>query len=269
MAVTGLSILTTYQHHFIDLPTGLAVGFAALWALPENAQSPIGRLAITTDSARRRLAARYALGALPSAAFACQGGAWLWLAWPAMALGLVTLNYLMIGERGFQKAANGRLSVGASGLFAPYLAGAWVNSRLRTRRLPLPAEVIDGVSIGRIPSARELAKSPFAAIVDLAAELPCGEHRDLFYRAVPILDLTIPTAANLRASAEAIEEGHRRGSVLVCCALGYSRSASAVVAWILMTRRAGTVDAARDIVQRARPAIVLKSEHCAALRSFA
>src|SRR5688572_516111 len=56
MALIGLSILTTYQHHFIDLPTGLAVGFAALWALPDEGESPLRRLAFTKDPARRRLA---------------------------------------------------------------------------------------------------------------------------------------------------------------------------------------------------------------------
>jgi len=269
MTLIGLSILTTYQHHFIDLPTGLAVGFAVLWALPDERESPLRSLAFTTDPARRRLALRYALGAVVCAAFACLGGTWLWLFWPALALALVALNYAATGAAGFQKDSHGRLSTGARGLLLPYLIGARINSRLWTRRHPLPAAVTEDVWIGRIPSAADLRASAFAAIVDLSAELSCGGDETCLYRSFPVLDLTVPDASVLRAAAEAIEEGRQRGPVLVCCALGYSRSAAAIVAWLLMTRRAATVDEAMSMVRKARPAIVLRREHCTALEAFA
>jgi hypothetical protein len=269
MTLIGLSVLTTYQHHFIDLPTGLAVGFGALWGLPDEGQSPLSELAFSADRSRRRIAVRYALGAIALIAVTAAGGAWLWLAWPAISLALVSLNYAAIGARGFQKGANGRLSVGARGLLAPYIAGAWINSRLWTRRHPLPAEVVDGVWIGRVPAGRSLAQPPFRAVVDLAAELPCAVHDDRFYRSLPVLDLTVPDEARLRDAAGAIEEGRTHGLVLVCCALGYSRSASAVVAWLLTTGRAQTVVAAMSLVRDARPSIVLNSEHRKALGVFA
>ncbi|MDP9191956.1 MAG: phosphatase PAP2/dual specificity phosphatase family protein [Acidobacteriota bacterium] len=269
MTLIGLSILTTYQHHFIDLPTGLAVGFAALWALPDDADSPLRRFALTSDPARRKLALRYAIGAAIFAALACLGGAWLWLLWPALALAVVSLNYAAFGAAGFQKDSRGRVSVGARGLLMPYLIGAWINSRLWTRRHPQPAEISDGVSIGRIPSAKELRASPFAAIVDLCAELSCGVDGQRLHRGFPVLDLTVPDASILRDAAAAVEEACQRGPVLVCCALGYSRSAAAIVAWLLITKRAATVDAAMAIVQKARPAIVLRREHCIALEAFA
>jgi len=269
MIIIGLSILTTYQHHFIDLPTGLAVGLMAMWALPDEEESPLRQLTWTTDRKRRRLALAYAGGALACAALACLGGTWLWLFWPAIALVLVSLNYAAIGERGFQKSSSGHLSVGASGLLAPYLAGAWINSRYWTRRQPAPTEVVDGVWIGRIPAARDLQQSKFAAIVDLTAELPCGIAGERSYRSVAVLDLTVPTATSLRDAVDAIEEGRIRGPVLVCCALGYSRSATAVVAWLLATDRAATVEEAIAAVRNARPAIVLRSDHCTALEAFA
>jgi protein-tyrosine phosphatase len=267
MLLIGLSVLTTYQHHFIDLPTGLAVGFAALWALPDDEVSPLRQFALSSDRRRRRLALIYAAGALACAAIACLGGAWLWFFWPALSLALVATNYIAIGERGFQKAASGRLTVGARGLLAPYLAGAWINSRLWTRNQNEAAEVIDGVWIGRIP--RDLRDSQFRGVIDLTAELSCGPVGDRFYRSVPVLDLTVPLSESLHEAAKAIDEARARGPVLVCCALGYSRSATAVVAWLLMTQRAATVDEGMAMVRKARPAIVLKSEHCAALEAFA
>ncbi|HEX2061963.1 MAG TPA: dual specificity protein phosphatase family protein, partial [Thermoanaerobaculia bacterium] len=264
MALIGVSILTTYQHHFIDLPTGLAAGFLALWVLPDDAPSPLRGLAFTRDRKRRRLALLYAAGAAACVAIAMLGGAWLWMFWPATALALVALIYAAIGHRGFQKDAGGRLSLAARWLLAPYLAGAFLNSRIWTRRHPHATEVADGVWIGRIPTARELA--PFAAIVDLCAEVSCGNPGARAYRSVGVLDLTTPSAGDLRDAADAIESARAHGPVLVCCALGYSRSAAAVVSWLLTTRRVSSVDEAIAMVRRARPSIVLRAE--AVMRSL-
>lgn len=255
MTMIGLSILTTYQHHFIDLPTGLAVGFFVLWALPVEGDSPLAQWRFTRDAKRRRLALFYTIGAALCTVLSFLGGTWLWLLWPAVSLVLVALIYAFIGERGFQKGANGRLSLGARGLLAPYLAGAWLNSRLWTRKHPDACEVLDGVSIGRIPTSSELAR--FHAIVDLSAEVSCGDYATRAYRSIPVLDLTKPSDEHLRIAANAIESARAEGPVLVCCALGYSRSAAAVVAWLLHTQRARSFDEAVAIVRKARPSIVL------------
>lgn len=262
MLLIAVSILTTWQHHFIDLPTGFAVGFAALWLLPDDA--PVFAAAkLTNDPARRRIAAIYAAGAIAFAALAWLGGTFLWLFSVSIAFVVVALNYALFGAHGFQKNGDGRLSGGSLGLLAPYVAGAWINSRLWTRRHPSPAEVADGVWIGRIPTRWEVAN--FQAIVDVAAELPCGTTAGIAYKAVPMLDMVVPAADELTAAAALIEEMRRRGRVLVCCALGYSRSAAAVAAWLRITKRASSADAAMMMVRKARPAVVLKSKHAAAL----
>jgi len=255
MALIGLSILTTYQHHFIDLPTGLAAGFFVLWLLPDERRSPLRGMRFTRDRTRRKLALRYALGAMAFPVIASLGGIWLWLCWPALALLLVSLHYALVGADGFQKGSDGRLSLGASALLLPYLGAAWLNSRWWTRRHPQPCEIIDGVSIGRMPAAGE----SHVSIVDLSAELAC-RARPGFYRGFPSLDLVAPDRATLQSAADAIEEARQHGPVLVCCALGYSRSAAAVVAWLLKTGRAATVEEAIELVRRARPSIVLRRE---------
>jgi hypothetical protein len=294
MVLIGVSVLTTYQHHFIDIPTGLAVGLVALWFdVP---------LHLTGDRTRWRIAAAYALGAIVIASIALMGGAFLWFLWPAIALLFVALNYAFAGARGFQKRDDGRLSATALTLFAPYIAGAWINSRFWTRRHAAPCEVADGVFIGRIPSRR----APFDAIVDLCAELPCfappsadltppyvspqthvappptaasapknatvapgtqdvAEGGGAAYRSIPVLDLVAASEGDLRAAAAAIEEARKHGRVLVCCALGFSRSAAAIVAWLMTTHRAESLEAAMAMVRRARPAIVLRERHRAAL----
>jgi hypothetical protein len=255
MALIGVSVLTTYQHHFIDLPTGLALGFLALWLLPDDHPSPLTTWSLTRDRRRSRMALLYGTGAALAATVASLGGAWLWLWWLAIALAVVTLNYAAIGSHGFQKGRNGQLSVGARGLLAPYLVLARVNAHLWTRGRGGTDEVADGVFIGPVSAAGR-----FPAVVDLSAEVACNSA-DCTYRALPVLDLTVPDVQDLREAAAAIEEARERGPVVVCCAIGYSRSACAAAAWLLVTQRAGGVEEAIAIVRRARPFIVLTKEH--------
>jgi hypothetical protein len=249
-ALLFLSVLTTYQHHFIDLPTGALLGFLCLWLWPDAATSPVAGARLTLDPKRRRLAAGYLAGAVLFTAPAFVGGLALGLLWPAISLTFVAANYAALGVRGFQKGADGRVSLAASWLLAPYLIGAWTNSRLWTRGQPPSVGIRDGVWLGRTPWPR--AALDFARIVDLC-ELP-GIPRSC---AIPMLDLIVPAPAQLARAAAEIEQSRSPGRVLVCCALGYSRSAAAVATWLLSTGRAASVDAAIDEIRRARPRIVL------------
>ena len=141
-----------------------------------------------------------------------------------------------------------------------HLAAAWLNSRLWTYRQPRPDAVCENVWLGRLPSRQEFARSHFAGVLDLCAELPlCAPHGRL-YHSLPLLDLVAPNAAQCRAAAEAIEATQRRGPTLVCCALGYSRSATTVAAWLLHTGRVPDVDSAIAWLRQARPHIRLGAQ---------
>src|SRR5207248_10837552 len=99
--VIGASVLTTYQHHFIDIPTGFALGWLCVWLWPdENVSRP--SLTWSRDPQRLRIAACYFVGATVAAALAKTiGGAGLWLLWAALSLALVSLVYAAIGADGF------------------------------------------------------------------------------------------------------------------------------------------------------------------------
>lgn len=267
-ALIGVSVLTTYQHHFFDVPTGLWIGFFCLWLFPDDGASPLKTLAITQDARRRQLALRYSVSALALAAAAILiNGAALWLLWIAGSLALVALIYALFGAAAFQKSADGRMSLASRVLLAPYLAGAWVNSRWWTRRHPRPAAVTPQVWIGRLPAhARELPPG-VTALVDLCVELPCraGVRH---YQHCPALDLVPLSAQQLVAASQAIARMAARGPVLVCCALGYSRSAAAVAAWLLTSGRAPTPAEAVAAVRRAQPRVVLPAAQQAALEQL-
>ena len=258
-ALLFLSVLTTYQHHFIDLPTDALLGFFCLWLWPDGVTSPVAGARLTRDPKRRRLAACYAAGAMLFALPTFTGGLALWLVWPGVSLTLVAANYAALGAVGFQKGANGRMSLAAPWLLAPYLIGAWANSRLWTRVGPKSVSIRDDVWLGRTPWPGTALD--FARIVDLCAELP----GILGSRAVPMLDLVDPVPEQLARAAAEIEQARAAGRVLVCCALGYSRSAAAVAVWLLTTARAASVEAAIAEIRRARPRIALDAGARAAI----
>ncbi|MGN7916871.1 phosphatase PAP2/dual specificity phosphatase family protein [Lysobacter sp. 22409] len=264
-ALIGVSVLTTFQHHFIDIPTGLLAGWLCVWLWPERVAAPWRGAALARDRQRWKLAAAYCTGAavLAFAGWSLGGAAW-WLLWPAWSLAMVASNYALFGAAGFQKRDDGRLSLAAGWLYAPYLLGAWLNSRWWTRRAPQPVAVADGVWLGRVPGAGQ--RGEFAALVDCSAELslPAWREGDAVR---PMLDLVAPTPAQLREVAQDIERVRERGKTLVCCALGYSRSAAAIAAWLLLSGRAANVDEAIAILHRARPAIVLGAAHRSALEA--
>jgi protein-tyrosine phosphatase/membrane-associated phospholipid phosphatase len=263
------SVLTTYQHHFVDIPTGVLAGWLCIWLVPDQGHSPLHGAAFTRDSQRRRIAARYGIGAAAAVLLALYLGGWgLWLLWVAVSLALVAAIYAFLDERAFQKAADGSLSAAARWLLAPYLAGAWLNSRWWTRGDPLPASVLPGLLIGRLPTLAEREAHGVRALVDLSAELPCAA-RGVRYASVPQLDLTRPSAMQLQRAVHAIEAAMVSGPVLVCCALGFSRSAAAIAAWLLATGRAGAATEAIERVRRARPTVMLGPELVDALEQFA
>ena len=255
---TVATVLTTYQHHFVDIPTGALLGWLCVWLWPLDGPSPLRGAALTCDRRRRRLGACYALAgtafAVPAVAL---GAAWLWLLWPAVSVWLVALCYWFFGAGGFAKSRNGCLSVPTRWLLAPYLAGAWLNSRLWTRGTPAAVEVVDGVWLGRFPASATLDAHSIEAVVDLSAELSVPPRSRARWDAFPSLDLTVVGAPTLRAAAQCIGERRADARVLVCCALGYSRSASALCCWLLQSGRAATPAQAAEMVSRARPQVVL------------
>ncbi|MDH5823123.1 phosphatase PAP2/dual specificity phosphatase family protein [Luteimonas sp. RD2P54] len=262
-ALVCASVLTTFQHHFIDIPTGLAAGWLCVWLWPERTTAPWRGARLAADPARWRLAGLYTAAAVACGVTASlAGGAWLWLWWPALSLGLVAGNYAWFGASGFQKRGDGRLSTAARWLYAPYLAAAWINSRAWTRRRPAPVEVADGVWLGRLPGWSDRER---CAVVDVCAELSLPGGTRPGDRRVPMLDLVAPPPDALREAAVAIEDARRHGQVLVCCALGYSRSALAVAAWLLATGRAPDADGAIGRLRAARPEVVLREAHRHAL----
>ncbi|MCL2345139.1 MAG: phosphatase PAP2/dual specificity phosphatase family protein [Desulfobulbus sp.] len=274
----GLSVLTTWQHHFIDVPTGFAVGLLCLWLWPEQGGTPLRQAA----TRRPALALRYLFGAALFFAAAllsgtALGGIGLLLCWPALALTLATFNYAWAGAAGFQKH-EGRHSLAARWLFAPYTLAAWINSRLWTRRNPQPDRIAGDVWLGRLPTTNEFAawakqRGGQAALFDLTAELPAPRlPAAARYTGLPCLDLTPVSAASLADAVRqlaALQRAQPDGAIWIACALGVSRSASVAAAWLCAApEKTITVQEAIMQLQSARPHVVLGAESIACLEAF-
>jgi protein-tyrosine phosphatase len=141
-------------------------------------------------------------------------------------------------------------------LLAPYLAGAWLNSRWWTRMDTAAHEIAGGVWLGRLPRRTERDAQAIASVVDLTAELP-ADTSQIVYRGIPMLDSVVPSVERLEAAVQAIEDLERNRPTLVCCALGYARSAAASAAWLVASGRAASVNQAIESIQARRWRIVL------------
>jgi hypothetical protein len=254
------SVLTTYQHHFIDIPTGALLGVVCVWLWPlERKVSMAQSWLVARTPQRLKLAAYYLIGsaALVGIALFVRGAA-LWLFWPAISLAIVALCYVGFGARGFQMNGAGQMHWSSRWLLGPYRMGAWINARWWTRKLPLASEVRPGIWLARLPGRAEWLQAGKPAIVSLSAELQNVDS--VGGTCIPVLDLTQPGGDALRRAALIIN-AHRRQkrTVWVCCALGFSRSARAVMQSLVLAGDAKNDMHALQQIRAARPQVVVKS----------
>jgi protein-tyrosine phosphatase/membrane-associated phospholipid phosphatase len=262
----GISTLLTWQHHLVDLAGGLMLAGFAFYFFPESGS----RCPVTPNV---RVGCFYATGAVMVLMLATSLGLWgLFMLWPAVGLGITAGAYFGLGPGIFRKA-DGRLPWSTSFVLAPILIGQKLSLVYYRRQCRAYDEVVPGVLIGRTTTeaeAAEAVKRGVTAVLDLTAEFSeAAAFLDARYRNVPILDLTAPTQDQLQAAAAFIAEESANGTVYVHCKIGYSRTASVVGAYLLASGQATMIDEAIEILQAARPSIVIRPEAMEALRAFA
>ena len=301
-SLIAMSVLTTYQHHFIDVPTGALLGWLVLWAVPQHGASPFrrpfgtqGRLktseasfceaktnavsfartskasfreAKTSPETRSReikIAMLYLAGAVLSALPSLFGGAWLWMLWVSVSLSVVAFAYLTGNAAVFQKQADGRLSAAATILLLPYLVGVRLNMAYWLRGKAKTAQVRDDVWIGSVSGISD----DLPAVLDVCAEYPRPRYRGS-YRVLPLLDMVAPSENDLVQAALLLETLRRQhGKVLTCCALGYGRSAAVVLTWLLVYGGCRDLAQATAELKQARPQMVLPPETAKAVEAAA
>ena len=251
----AVSVVTTWQHHVIDVITGLATGMLISWLIPDQGRWRIRR----PDAGRRKLALRYFAGALVMMTTP-------WLSWPAISLLIVTLGYMAFGAPAMQKDAQGRIAPAAWWLLLPWRIATHLSARWFNRTVPTVTPVIDGVFIGSYPR-RPVAQY---AVLDLTCEFSrAAASAQRHYYCVPMLDLMVPEDEQLTCAVHHLDRLRAtHGTVLVHCALGLSRSALVVAAWLLQTGRVQTVEEAINMIRDCRPQTVINPVQMEALRQW-
>ena len=261
----SLSPLLTYQHHVIDIVGGFVLAGYCFYLFRE----PSLALPVVVN---RRIGLYYAAGA--AVVFFIGAIFWPWgvlLFWPAIALGIVAIAYFGAGPVIFHKA-KGKLPWSTQFVLAPCLLGQYFSLLYYRRRCRSWDDVTPRIWIGGKLGSRLANKALCAgavAVLDLSAEFSEAKpFRKINYRNVPVLDLTAPTQAQLAEMSEFIGNHSRDGAVYVHCKIGYSRSAAAVAAYLIMSGKANTAKEAFAIIRRVRPSVVIRPEVISALSEF-
>ena len=196
------------------------------------------------------------------------------LAWVGVSFALAALAYLLVAPKLLGKRDDGELAPWSLVVNGPFLLFGLVSMRAWHLLAHGPPwhEVSPGVWIGRRPTRRDRAAwqelAP-TAIVDLCAELPATRVRSGVeaYLPLPVLDAQAPTDEQLDRALTFIDQ-HRDGRVFVHCALGYSRSATVVVAWLLAGVHPGPVETVVSELAARRAGVLLTPPQAKRLREW-
>lgn len=268
MFLIGLSVLTTWQHHFIDVIGGLVVGLLLIYLIP----GPLlgWRWVKHNSPGRWRIAGWYGAGCILLSLVAGLIGGWgLLLLWPAIALAVVAIAYAGADTTVFQYTGQ-RMSVAALIVLAPYLVVARLSAWWLSRKRQGCVEVIPGIWLGRVPERADMETCLPEQVLNVTAEMhPINWHKTSVRR-VPMLDLVAPQLSQLKKAVTELSEMLRaEQTVLVHCALGLSRSALVIAGWLLYSGRVSNADEAISLLRKVRPDCVINTAQRESLLVFA
>jgi predicted protein tyrosine phosphatase len=249
----------------IDIITGFALAGYCFYVFRESSEKP-------PVMANYRIGFYYFAGAflmLAVAVISWPRGALL--LWPGVALGLVGTAYFGVGPIIFGKTA-GQLPWSTRFVLGPCLLGQHLSLLYYRRQCRPWDKITPRVWMGcklRDREADAAIRAGVTAVLDLSAEFSeARPFRTIIYKNIPVLDLTTPSSEQLSEMASFIAEQSLAGIVYVHCKIGYSRSAAAVAAYLIMSGEASSIDEAVAIIRGARPSVVVRPEIMSALQDL-
>ncbi|PKG39067.1 phosphatase PAP2 family protein [Psychromonas sp. Urea-02u-13] len=228
-----ISTLFVFQHHFIDLPTGLLVGFSAVTLLNPTRSKWLLNCFMTPRHLKMALYFLVASILLMTLSFKVG----IWFLYPFLSLLSVSLVYAFGLNNLLVKAGN-KANLVQWIVFLPYFLGCKLSWLFYKRSLPLLAKVDEGIYFGRFPAPNEykqLSELHLKQVINLASELQFNKTKLPEHR-LNFLDQTIQSPGALHEAVMLIENNKQQG-VYIHCALGLSRSVLVIWAWMLFNKK--------------------------------
>jgi len=238
----GISVLTTFQHHFIDIPAGFLVGVLICFAFPTDIDHQWKWNQRTTTS----LVRYYLVAGIVCVLCAIFSPFWpaLILLWIGSSLVVVALGYRNLGPVVFQKHANGSLTFAAKTLHFPYRTVSRLVRYFFFKSYTVPQKITENLYLGAFSMHNQV---PCDAIFDVCSEYERVNYTMPHYVQYPLIDLVTPAAEELRIGVEKLDTLIQQNrTVFIHCALGMSRSAMLVMAWLIYSKK---VQSAAEAIQ--------------------
>ncbi|MCP4326164.1 MAG: hypothetical protein GY787_30870 [Alteromonadales bacterium] len=226
-----ISTLFVFQHHFIDLPTGLFVGFLAVYLINEKRSKTLLHKFMTPR--HLKMGGYFLLSTIILMVLSFKVN--VAFLYPFLSLLSVSLIYAF-GFNSLLAPHDGKVNRLQCLLFAPYFLGCKLSWMFYKRSLPLLAKVDEGVFVGRFPAQDEYAQISelgIKQVINLGTELAFNKTQLAQYR-FNFLDQTIQRPDQLHQAVLLIERKKSEG-VYVHCALGLSRSILVIWAWMIFS----------------------------------
>ncbi|MCT2407521.1 phosphatase PAP2 family protein [Chryseobacterium antibioticum] len=252
LIVLGISTLTTYQHHFMDILSGTVLAHISFMVFPYR----------KNDFQYRNfhIANFYFLFGwiLVSASILLDkfcGHLWLMLLWPA-GMSIIIGYHYQKNNIHFLKDKNGNISLWKKIFYTPYLMMYWSFWKF-LRKNKKPVEIAPRIYISSRPGHKDVHYFGIdrnTLIYDLSAEIE--ETPDLkkkcSYHSVPFLDIGTLDIDETKKLVTEITENYRKlpadGKIFIHCTIGLTRS-SVIGILVMKNILSLPVDEAADLMK--------------------
>ncbi|MFP3597889.1 phosphatase PAP2 family protein [Chryseobacterium sp. SIMBA_029] len=226
----GISTLTTYQHHFIDIITGIILAHISFIVFPDQKNNFRYR---NFQVANFYFLSGWIIFSISLFLNQFFGRVWLLLLWPALVMLLTGYHYQKNAVH-FLKDKNGNIPVWKKIFYAPYqliyyICWKWL------RKNKAPIEIMQKIYISsRLSTAdvQQIEINENTFVYDLSAELEetsLIKERSKYY-SVPFLDIGTFDVEETKKLVHQITENYQQlpgnGKILIHCTMGFTRSSS-------------------------------------------